>query len=109
MERARRKERGGAPVRVGDVLSAFLDRAGVREQLERTSVLDEWPSRVGEGIAAVTRPRSVTDSTLVVEVRSSAWLLELNMMKADVLRRLNEGREEAHIEKIVFVLGEQRP
>jgi predicted nucleic acid-binding Zn ribbon protein len=93
-------------VRVGEILDAFLDRAGVREQLERTTALDEWPSRVGEAIARVTSPRSVSDGTLIVEVRSSAWLMELNMMRSDILRRVNEGREQALIDRIVFVLGE---
>jgi predicted nucleic acid-binding Zn ribbon protein len=92
---------------VGDVLDAFLDRAGMRTQLERTSVLEEWPERVGEAIARVTHARSVSEGTLIVEVRSSAWLMELNIMKVEILRRLNEGREEAWIEKLVFVLGEQ--
>jgi predicted nucleic acid-binding Zn ribbon protein len=94
-------------VRVGEVLDAFLERAGVRVQLERTGVLDEWPARVGDAIAKVTHARSVSDSTLIVEVRSSAWLMELNMMKGEILRRVNEGREAARIDRIVFVLGER--
>ena len=95
------------PVKVGELLSQLLDRTGVREQLERTTVLDEWPARVGEAIARVTQPRSVSDSTLIVEVRSSAWLIELNMMRSEILRRINEGREQAPIDRIVFVLGER--
>ena len=102
-------ERGvKGPVRVGEVLDAFLDRAGMRVQLERTGVLDEWPVRVGEAIARVTNAKAVSDGTLIVEVRSSAWLMELNIMKAEILRRVNEGRAEAGIERLVFVLGEQR-
>jgi predicted nucleic acid-binding Zn ribbon protein len=101
----RRGEKG--PVRVGKILDDFLDRAGVRTQLERTTALEEWPSRVGEAIARVTNPRSVSEGTLIVEVRSSAWLMELNMMRNEILRRVNEGREQAPIDRIVFVLGEQ--
>jgi len=96
------------PVRVGQLLEEFLERKGVRAQVERVVVLDEWAERVGEGIARVTRPRSVSEGTLFVEVRSSAWLMELNMMKQEILARLNAGREGARIEKLVFVL-EERP
>jgi hypothetical protein len=32
--------------------------------------------------------------------------MELNFMRGEILRRLNEGRTEAPIEKIVFVLSE---
>jgi predicted nucleic acid-binding Zn ribbon protein len=62
---------------------------------------------MGDAIAGVTRARGVRDTTLIVEVRSSAWLMELNLMKGEILRRINEGREEAPIERIVFVLSEK--
>ncbi len=88
---------------MGTLLGAFLDRRGVRTQIERTNVLDVWPEKVGEAIAQVTHARSVSEGTLFVEVRSSAWLMELNMMRAEILRRVNEGRESAPIERIIFV------
>ena len=36
---------------------------------------------VGDDLAKVTRAKGVEDRTLFVEVRSSAWLMELNMRK----------------------------
>ena len=81
----------------------------MRTQMERTAVLEDWAERVGEGIAQVTHPRSLADATLFVEVRSSAWLMELDMMKGEIVARLNRGREEAPVERIVFVLAEGRP
>jgi len=93
-------------VRVGVVLDALLDRQGMHLQLARTRVLEDWAERVGERIAQVARPKSVADATLFVEVRSSGWLMELDLMKRDILRKINEGRGEASIEKIVFVLAE---
>jgi hypothetical protein len=32
--------------------------------------------------------------------------MELSLMKHEILKRLNAGRGEARIEKIIFVLGE---
>lgn len=94
-------------MRVGDLLDRFLEKKGVRRQVRRMSVMDEWPERVGEGLAKVTRPRNVSEGTLFVEVRSSSWLMELNMMKDEILRRVNEDRDdEERLERIVFVLGE---
>lgn len=95
------------PVRVGDVLGGLLERTGVRAQIERHGVVDDWPGCVGDAIARVTRARQVSGDTLVVEVRSSAWLMELNMVKGEILRRVNEGREASRIERIAFVLGER--
>ena len=76
--------------------------------MRRQSVLEMWPGLVGEAIAAVTEARSLAVGTLFVEVRSSPWLMELEMMKAEILQRLNTGREDALIERIVFVLSDKR-
>ena len=92
------------PERVQDLLADFLEKEGVAEDLARVSAVEEWPQRVGAAIAGVTRARSVADATLVVEVRSSAWLMELNMMKGEILHRVNEGRE-VPVEKLVFVMS----
>jgi predicted nucleic acid-binding Zn ribbon protein len=100
------KQKDEGPQKVGDVLSSFLEKAGLRETVLRAEVVEGWEDRVGEAIARVTRAQGVRGSTLIVEVRSSAWLMELNLMKEEILRRLNEGRQEALIENIVFVLAE---
>jgi predicted nucleic acid-binding Zn ribbon protein len=100
-------ERRG-PERIGSVVERFLEDAGMTEQVRRQDVLEAWPELVGERIAAVTSARSLSVGTLFVEVRSSPWLMELEMMKAEIVRRLNADRGEALIERIVFVLGENR-
>lgn len=94
------------PVPVAQVLAGVLKTAGVHDQVQRASAVDAWAGTVGRAIAAVSRPRMVNGTVLVVEVRSSAWLNELNMMREEILRRLNEDRTEAPIEGLRFVLAE---
>ena len=104
----RRDERrqSGRPVALGSVVDRILEEHGVLDQVRRISVLEEWPSLVGEAVARVTHARSVDDTVLIVEVRSSAWLMELNMMKGDFVRRVNEHMPDTPIERIVFVQAE---
>lgn len=97
---------GRGPAKIGVVLAAVLDKHGVREQVRRMEVLELWPEIVGEDLAKVTRARAVEDTALFVEVRSSAWLMELNMMKRDFLERVNERVEDAPFERVVFALAE---
>jgi predicted nucleic acid-binding Zn ribbon protein len=94
------------PEKVGDVLGAYLEKSGLREPVLRTEVLDQWDERVGEAISRVTKVQGIRDATLIVEVRSSAWLMELNLVKKEILRCVNEGRREGLVERIVFVLAE---
>ncbi len=91
---------------VGDLVSQLLKDQGLDRQIQRVSVLDEWPTVVGERVAAMTRAKAVSGKDLIVEVKSSPWLMELNMMRVQILERLNHGHEDAPIERLVFVLGE---
>lgn len=94
------------PVRVGDLVEHVLEDAGVGNQIRRQSVVDAWETIVGEKIADVTRAVRVDEAVLYVEVRSSAWLMELNLMKPTILERVNEGRDDGRIEKVRFLLAE---
>jgi predicted nucleic acid-binding Zn ribbon protein len=97
------------PTRVAEVLAAYLSGSGLGDRLEQVSVLDDWADRVGERIDRVASPLRVTDDVLFVGVQSSAWLMELRMMEAEIRRRLNEGRSQGRIEKIRFVLEADEP
>ncbi|MCH7992638.1 MAG: DUF721 domain-containing protein [Gemmatimonadetes bacterium] len=94
------------PIRIASVLERVLEKHGVREQVQRMGVLDLWPDIVGEHLGKVTRAKGVSDATLYVEVRSSAWLMELNMMRGEFLERVNERMVEVPLKRIVFVLAE---
>ena len=98
--------KGTGPLRLGDILGGVLEQHGLSDQLKHMAALDVWPEVVGEHIAAATRARSVAEGALVVEVRSSGWLMELNMMKGDLLARVNARMAEAPLERLVFVLAE---
>lgn len=96
----RKKESG--PSQLSELLKKFLAKSEVGEQIEAASVVPEWSERVGPAIAAVTTPLRVSQGTLVVGVRSSAWLTELKMMERDIISKVNAGRARGRIERIRF-------
>jgi predicted nucleic acid-binding Zn ribbon protein len=100
-----RDPKSGKPQLVGDLLSRVLNRKGLGAKLEAASVIPEWESLVGPQIAAVTRPQRVSEGVLFVGVANSPWMMELNLMKAELMRRLNAGKGEGRIKQIVFVMG----
>ena len=95
------------PLAVSEALASYLEESGLGERIEQAEAVDEWADRVGEKIAAVTEPLNVRNGVLFVGVTSSAWLMELRMMEADIRGRLNEGRGEGRIRKIRFVMEEE--
>ena len=96
----------GGFAKVGALVEGLLEQRGLQQQVKRVGVLDLWPDIVGEKLAAITRAKGVSDSTLFVEVPTSAWLTELNIMKREFLERVNERLPDAPIDRIVFVLAE---
>lgn len=87
-----------------DALDRYLRRTGLKTQLDRASVVDEWPALVGGQIAAVSTPEGVSaDGILFVRVQSSAWLQELQMMSPDILRKL--GTSGKKIRRILWRVG----
>lgn len=97
----------GRPQLVGDLVARFLQRAGISARVEAASILTDWPELVGPQISAVTRAQRLSDDTLFVGVATSAWMMELNLMKAELLRRINAGKRDGRIRQIVFVMEEQ--
>ena len=74
----------------GDAVKSALAFHGISDQVRAERLLTEWFDLVGQKIASRTRPYGVTDRVLVIEVASSAWLHELNLLKAQILGGLLE-------------------
>jgi len=94
------------PTRVDALLAQVLESHGVQKTVQRIGILDLWPEIVGERVAGVTKVKGLDGDALFVEVRSSAWLSELSMLRGEVLERVNARLGEAPLERIVFVLAE---
>jgi predicted nucleic acid-binding Zn ribbon protein len=99
-----RKKAG--PTQLADEVAKYLRSSGLDEKIEVASIIPLWADRVGARIAEVTTPLHTADGTLVVAVRSSAWLMELRLMEREIVRRINEGKRSGRIERIRFVMGE---
>ena len=69
----------------GDAIRAALRLNGIADQVRAEAVLTQWTDLVGPKIASRTRPYGVHERVLVIEVASSAWLHELNLLKSQIL------------------------
>jgi len=72
-----------------DAIAAALTFRGITDEVRARRVLTEWTELVGPKIASRTRPDGVYERVLVVEVASSAWLHELNLLRAQILTGLH--------------------
>jgi predicted nucleic acid-binding Zn ribbon protein len=93
------------PQPISAAIARFLDQSGLRERVEQSSVVPEWPALVGDKIAAVTEPLSVTaDGVLFVAVRTHAWMSELSLLEPELLTALNRREGPTRVRKIRWQL-----
>jgi len=96
VKRPGREARTGRPARVfgtlpaSDAVAAALALHGITDQVRAGRLITEWSDLVGPKIAQRTRPDGVTDRLLWVEVATSAWLHELNLLRPQLLKGLLE-------------------
>lgn len=105
VSRSRAPQKPAQPQPVGDLVSRFLEKSGLRGKVEAASALTDWAERVGPQIAAVTTPTGLADDTLFVSVATSAWMMELTLIKGELVKRVNAGKKEGKIRQIVFVMA----
>jgi predicted nucleic acid-binding Zn ribbon protein len=93
------------PTPLAEALKAYLKKAGLIRRMGQAGVIEEWPQLVGDQIARVTAPDSVTpEGVLRVKVATAAWASELSLMTPQILARLNTGRS-GRITSIRWVAG----
>jgi predicted nucleic acid-binding Zn ribbon protein len=93
------------PSAIGDVLAGVLKDTGIAARVEQAGIIPEWTALVGEQIAAVTEPMSITaDGTLFVNVTTNAWMNELSMMEPELLRALNAKHGRVAVKRIRWLL-----
>jgi hypothetical protein len=73
-----------------EAIGAALMFRGIANDVRGETLIAEWTELVGPKIAARTRPDGIYDRVLVIEVVSSAWLQELNLLRAQILSGLIE-------------------
>ena len=93
------------PERVANVVADFLAQSGLADRVEQAGIIPEWPRLVGDQIAAVTDPQSISaNGTLFVAVTTNAWMNELSLLEPELLKSLNAHAERVPIKRIRWLL-----
>lgn len=67
-----------------------LKHHNLSDEIRGQRVITEWTELVGPKVGARTRPDGISERVLWIEVATSAWLHELNLLKAQLLKGLVE-------------------
>lgn len=87
-DRADRFERDRRIAPVGELVDRVISHHRITGDLREARLFSEWSALVGERIGARTRPQSIWDRVLVVEVATSTWLHELRLLRPKIVSDL---------------------
>jgi hypothetical protein len=87
---------------VGRLVSLLIDR---HPSFSATPVGD-WKELVGEQVARYCQPQSLNKKVLIVTAYDSVWKHHLELHKEALVEKINRGRPEPLVEKIVVRVGE---
>jgi predicted nucleic acid-binding Zn ribbon protein len=76
------------PLRVGDVLSGYLQDRGWEKPIAQARVFTDWAEIVGADVAAHCAPVALADGELKVSAESTAWATQLRMLGGTLLARV---------------------
>jgi len=89
-----------------DLVKSIIGGFAGKEKLTEEEILSKWSLVVGEKAAKHSRPRSFTDSRLIVHVDDSSWLYELTTRKKYILNNLSTELKGKKLKDITFRIGE---
>lgn len=109
----RRPPRALGQLPAADAVASALRFHGITDEVRAQRLLTEWSELVGPKIASRTRPDGIDDKaggrTLWIEVATSAWLQELNMLRPQIVAGLVERLGEPRLfDDIKFRLAGRR-
>jgi len=111
-----RKERGGSkpfeagrdPITAIASVDALFSEFSWGGELAEADLFNRWSELVGEQTAQNSTPETLTEGTLTIRCKSTAWATQLRLMQNQILERLQEAYPKLEINALKM-LGPAAP
>lgn len=87
---------------LGDILKRYLRETGIETPLYQTRLMSRWSDIVGETISRYTEDKYIKGETLFVKISNPGLKADLNMMRQQLVSKLNKAVGQNVITDIRF-------
>lgn len=87
------------------ILEQTLRGLDLEAPLRAYSIWGAWKEIVGDPVSLHSRPHAIRNRVLFVEVSHSTWMQQLQFLKPNLLKKINDYLREPLIEDIRFKIG----
>lgn len=92
-------------VRIGNVINDVMRTYRNDCDQHLAQIWGLWGSAVGDDIAKNARPEAFKGKLLLVHVSSSTWMHQLQFLKQDIIKKVNDALGNVLVEEIKFKVG----
>jgi len=96
---------GDPPKKIGDIVNKVLKNWGLGRKGKEQQVFQVWKEALGEPLASNLRPLFIAQGSLVIGVRDSAWMQELQFMKKEIKQKLNRKLGPGTVREVRFKIS----
>jgi predicted nucleic acid-binding Zn ribbon protein len=89
--------------RLGPAIEDLLGKLGISGKIKEYDAVERWPEVVGQQVAKVTQAQAIKSGILIVRVSNGPWRNELQLLKAEIIRKLNEDLGQELVKDIRFI------
>lgn len=75
---------------IADLINIYLRKEGLETLLLQKRLIDAWGSVVGSVVEKYTTEKFIKNQTLFVKISNPALRYDLSMMRAQLVKRLNQ-------------------
>jgi predicted nucleic acid-binding Zn ribbon protein len=91
---------------IGTILDTLAARMGIKKQIKKANVLNDWAEIVGPKIAAETRAEHVRGVILFVNCSNPVWAQQLELLKPEIMKKVRAAVGPGIIMDIRFRTGQ---
>ena len=102
------RERVEDPLKLNSILEEIVTKREWKQGIAEGSLFTEWSAVVGADLAAHCTPLTLVDGLLTIQTTSTAWAVQLNTMKATLVKTISESAPGALVEEL-SILGPNAP
>ena len=88
---------------LGKAIDELVDRLGIGRKVREYEAVLQWGLIVGEKVAGISAATGIQKGVLIVRVRTAPWRNELNLLKPEIIRKMNEALGEEIVKDIRFL------
>jgi predicted nucleic acid-binding Zn ribbon protein len=88
---------------IKEAIEQMMNVYKIKRKYEETGITTAWPDLVGKSVANRTKEIFIKDKKLFLRIESSVIKNELQLMRAQIIDKINDRAKAILVEEIIFL------